>query len=79
MQIKMQLYWNKELYGTQSTRGPSLKGSNVISDTCCLENKDLLFRVADLVLSAFQPPLIVWKHQSDLVEHNLSIRMRKNL
>lgn len=70
MQIKMQLCWNKELYRKQSTSGPLLKASNVISDTCYLEKKDLLFRVADLVLSVFQPPLIIWKHQRDLVEHN---------
>lgn len=66
----MQLYWNKELYRKQSTSGPLLKASNVISDIFYLENKALLFRVADLVLSAFQPPLIIWKQQSDLVEHN---------
>lgn len=47
----MPLYWNKELDGKQNTSGPSLKASKIISDACCLENKDWLFRVADLVLS----------------------------
>lgn len=50
MQIKMQLHWNKEFNRSQSTGGPSLEASNVISDTCYLENKDLLFRGAGLVL-----------------------------
>lgn len=50
--IKKQFHWTKEFNKEQSTGGLLLEASNVISDTCCLENKGLLFRGADLVLSA---------------------------
>lgn len=52
MLIEMQLHWNKEFNRKQSTNGPSLETSNMISGTYYLEKEDLLFRGADLVLSA---------------------------
>lgn len=47
---KTHLHWNKECNRKQSTGGPSLEASNVISDIHYLENGDLIFRGADRVL-----------------------------